>query len=77
MKEIRNRRDQTDAIDLVDQCADKIEFLIEFFNTGSPDSDKFVISEKGRTGLAFILEDLIEELDLIVEKMSAEPKEKS
>ncbi len=66
--EEKRRIDVTSPVDLVTHCVRKVDFLIDFFCSGSPDQE-FELSEKGADGLVFILTDLKEELEMIAEKM--------
>jgi hypothetical protein len=70
------RRDETDPADLVSHCAAKIRFLSNcFIGNGRLDYD-LELSTRGVSGLAFILEDLEEELDLISSKLDVGTGEK-
>lgn len=63
------RRDETDPADLVSHCAAKIRFLSNCFIGNGRLDYNFELSTRGVSGLAFILEDLEEELNLISSKL--------
>lgn len=46
-----------DAMDTVDECIGRLEFLIDAFRTG------IELSDKGANGLVFILRDIIDHLE--------------
>jgi hypothetical protein len=62
----RTARDSADLIDMVDHCARKIRFITEFFSHNVPEDELF--SEKARAGLHFILNDLEDNLEFVVDQ---------
>lgn len=62
----RTARDLVDLIDTVDHCARKITFLKEFFSHNIPDDELF--SEKARAGFHFIMDDLEDDLEFVVDQ---------
>jgi hypothetical protein len=62
----RTARDLTDLIDMVDHCARKITFLREFFSHNVPDDELF--TEKARSGFHFIMDDLEDDLEFVVDQ---------
>lgn len=62
----RTARDLVDLIDTVDHCARKVRFITEFLSHNVPEDELF--SEKAKAGLHFILNDLEDDLEFVVDQ---------
>jgi hypothetical protein len=62
----KSMRESISHIDVVDHCARKIAFIREFFCHSIPDDELF--SKDARAGLQFILDDLEDDLEFVVDQ---------
>ena len=62
----RSVRNLNSPIDVVEHCARKVAFIREFFCHSVPNDELF--SKDARAGLHFILDDLEDDLEFVVDK---------
>jgi hypothetical protein len=66
-KNKKSQMDLYDLADMVDHSARKIAFLRKFFSHNVPDDELF--SEDARTGFHFIMDDLEDDLEFVVDRL--------
>lgn len=64
----------TDLADMVDHCGQKVRFISDFFNHSIPEDEFF--SEKGIAGLHFILRNIEDDLEFVVDEIYEENKDR-
>ncbi len=66
-----NRKDLSDFADRIEHCNRKIAFIGDFFSQKEKLGERPWFSNEGFTGFYFILRDLQDEIESIVERMLA------
>jgi hypothetical protein len=67
-KVTKGGKDLSDLSDVIEDCVCKISLIGDFFSHNIPDDELF--SKKGTSGLYFILRDIKDDLNLVVDEMS-------